>query len=66
MIKDMVFTLGQLPVKRIMMDMVVADVPTNYGMLLSKTWAWKLGGTMHMDMTYATIPVFGGELKRMC
>jgi hypothetical protein len=65
MIKDMVVTLGQLPVKRIMMDVVVVDVPTNYGMLLSRTWARKLGGTMQMDMTYATVPVFGGELRRL-
>jgi hypothetical protein len=26
-------------VKGIMMDVVVVDVPTNYGMLLSRTWA---------------------------
>jgi ribonuclease HI len=25
----------------------------------------KLGGTMQMDMTYATVPVFGGENKRL-
>jgi hypothetical protein len=47
-----------------MMDVVVADVPANYGMLLSKTWERKLGGTMQMDMTYAIVPIFGGENKR--
>jgi hypothetical protein len=36
LIKDMVVTLAQLPVKIIMMDVVVADVPANYGMLLSR------------------------------
>jgi hypothetical protein len=48
-----------------MMDVVVVDVPANYGMLLSRTWAGKLGGTMQMDMTYATVPIFGGENKRL-
>jgi hypothetical protein len=32
MIKDLVVTLAQLPVKSIMMDVVVVDVPANYGM----------------------------------
>ena len=40
------------------MDVVVADVPPKYGMLISRSWGAKLQGTMQMDMTYATIPVF--------
>ena len=40
------------------MDIVVADVPPKYGMLLSRSWGAKLQGTMQMDMTYATILVF--------
>ena len=40
------------------MDIVVADVPPKYGMLLSRSWGAKLQGTMKMDMTYATIPIF--------
>ena len=40
------------------MDIVVADVPPKYGMLLSRSWGAKLQGTMQMDMTYATIPIF--------
>jgi hypothetical protein len=46
LIKDMVVTLRHLPIKSIMMDMVVVDVPKNYGMLLSRTWARKFGDTM--------------------
>jgi hypothetical protein len=61
----MVVTLAQLPVKSIMMDVVVDYVPTNYGMFLSRIWAGKLGGTMQMDMTYATVLVFGGENRRL-
>lgn len=37
----------QLLIKRIMMDVVVADV--------------KLGGVMKLDLTYAIIQLFSGE-----
>jgi hypothetical protein len=33
--------------------------------LLSKSWEGKLGGIMQMDMSYATIPVFGGKQIRL-
>jgi hypothetical protein len=65
MIKDLVVNLSQLPVKSIMMDVVVVDVPTNYGMLLSRSWRVKLGGPLQMDMTYAIVPIFGGENRRL-
>jgi hypothetical protein len=47
--------------KSVVMDIVVADVPPKFGMLLSRSWIKRLGGTLQMDLTYATIPVFGGE-----
>jgi hypothetical protein len=59
LIKYMVVTVAQLHVKSIMMDVVVVYVPANYGMLLSKIWERNFGGTMKMDMTYATVPIFG-------
>ena len=34
-IKDLVVTLFQFPMKRVVMDIVVADVPPNFWMLLS-------------------------------
>jgi len=46
LIKDMVVTLAQLLAKSIMMDVAVVDVLVNYGMLLFRTWARKLGGTI--------------------
>ena len=45
------------------MDIVVANMPTKYGMLLSRSWGSKLQGTLQMDMTYATIPVFGQQRR---
>jgi ribonuclease HI len=64
-IKDLVVTLFQLPMKSLVMDIVVADVPPKFGMLLSRYWIKILGGTLQMDLTYATIPVFGGEHRRL-
>ena len=48
-----------------MMDIVVADIPPKFGLLLSQSWSKILGGTLQMDLTYATIPMFGGETKRL-
>ena len=65
MIKDLVVHLAQIPIKSVLMDIVVADVHVNYGVLLSRTWESKLGGSLQMDTTYAKIPVFGGETRRL-
>ena len=64
LIKDICVNLTQIPAKCMVMDVVVADVPPKYGMLLSRSWGAKLQGTMQMDMTYATIPVFS-QLRRL-
>jgi hypothetical protein len=37
-IKDLVVSLFQLPMKSMIMDIVVADVPPKFGMLLSRSW----------------------------
>lgn len=47
------------------MDIIVADIPPHFGMLLSRSWFKKLGGTLQMDLSYATIHVFGGEFIRL-
>jgi hypothetical protein len=39
--------------------------PPKFGMLLSKSCIKILGGTLQMDLTYATIPVFVGEHRRI-
>ena len=54
-IKYLVVTLFQLPMKSIVMDILVANVPTNFGMLLSRSWIKRLEGTFQMDLSYATI-----------
>jgi hypothetical protein len=50
--------------KSVVVDIVVADVPPKFSMLLSRSWIKRLGQTLQMDLTYATIPVFGGEQRR--
>jgi hypothetical protein len=51
-IKDLVVSLFQFPMKSVVMDIVVVDVPPKFGMLLSRSWIKRLGGicrwTCHM------------------
>ena len=64
-IKDLVVSLFQLPMKSVVMDIVVDDVPPKFGMLFSRSWIKRLGKTLHMDLSYETILVFWGEHKRI-
>ena len=63
LIKDLVVILHQIPEKSIVMDVVVDNVPPKFGMLLSRSWAAELKGTLRMDMSYATIPIFGEQRR---
>lgn len=64
LIKDLCVSLVQNPNKTIFMDVVVADIPPKYGMLLSRSWGSKLQGSLQLDLSYATISVFG-QPKRL-
>jgi len=59
----LVVSLDQIPAKNVLMDVVVADIPPRFGMLLSRSWGAKLQGTIQLDFSYATIPVFGQMRK---
>ena len=63
LIKDLCVSLVQYPAKTILMDIVVADIPPKYGMLLSRSWGANLQGSLQLDMYYATISVFGQPKK---
>lgn len=65
MIKDLVVNLAQIPMKSVVMDIVVEDIPPHFGMLLSSSWGSKMGGSIKLDLAYATIPTFGGEQRRL-
>lgn len=58
-------SLDQIPAKNVLMDVVVADIPPRFGMLLSRSWGVKLKGTLQLDFSYATILVFG-QLRKLC
>ena len=59
LIKDLVIFLTQIMDKTLVMDMVVVDIPPKFRMLLSRAWEAKIKGALYMDMSYATIPIFG-------
>jgi len=63
LIKDFSVSLVQYPAKTILMDIVVVDIPPKYGMLLSRSWGAKLQRSLQLDMSYATISVFGQPKK---
>lgn len=46
------------------MDVVVANIPPRFKMLLSCSWATKVVGTLQIDMYYASIHIFG-ETRRV-
>jgi hypothetical protein len=58
LIKYRVVTLAQIPSKTMIMDVVVADIPPKFRMLLSRSWATKIKYILQMDMSYATVSVF--------
>jgi hypothetical protein len=63
LMKDLVVSLSQIPSKNLVMDVVVANIPPKFGMLFSRSRAAKFKGTLQMDMSYKTIPVFGQERR---
>jgi hypothetical protein len=46
LIKDMVVSWAQLPMKSVVMDIVVVEIPLKFGMLLSITSTKKVGGSL--------------------
>ena len=61
----MMVSLAQILARSLVMDVVVADIPARFRMLLSRSWGAKLGGVLKLDFTYVVIPVFGGEERRL-
>ena len=46
LIKDLVISLNQIPAKTMVMDVVVAHIPPNFGILLSRYLEAKLKGAL--------------------
>ena len=52
-----------MPSKTVVMDVVVADIPPKFGVLLSRYWTSKLKGILQIPTSYATIPMVGGNKR---
>jgi hypothetical protein len=67
-IKDLVVTLFQLPMKSVVMDIVVAHVPPKFGMLLSRSWIKRLGElckwTSHMLLSQCLEESIEGYIEK--
>ena len=64
-IKDLQVFLAAYTDRIMTMDIVVIDVPDAWGMLLSRKWASDLGGSLQMDLSYATIPMPDNTFVRL-
>lgn len=63
--EDLVVTLAHIPIKSVVLDILFTDIPPKFGMLLSRSCCAKLRGSLQMDMSYATIPVYGDAHLRL-
>jgi len=64
--KDLKVYLASYHDISIRMDVVVIDVPDSWGMLFSRKWVAKLGASIQMDLSYATIPTSDGTFVTLC
>lgn len=64
-IKDLHVFLAAYTDRIMTMDIVVIDVPDSWRMLLSRKWASDLGGSLQMDLSYATIPMPDNTFVRL-
>lgn len=62
-IKDLVITLTQLPAKNLVTEFIVVDIPIKFRILFSSSCSTKLKGTLQMDLSFATIPIFGEKRR---
>lgn len=57
--------IAQIPVRSVMMEIVVFDIPMRFGIILSRSWGSNIGVSIKLYLTYAPIPIFGGEEGRL-
>jgi hypothetical protein len=61
--KNMEVKLVAYPQAICRVDINIIDTPPHFGMLLSRQWITLVGGNVQLDLTYATIPINGKEVK---
>ena len=62
-IKNIEFRFPSFPHISYRTDITVVEISACYGMLLSRQWSNLVGGHVQLDMSYATIPVGGKEIR---
>jgi hypothetical protein len=65
LIKGLQVHLAVFPGIMFEMDIVVIDVPNVWGMLLNRKAAADLGGSLQMDLSYATLPTPNGNTFKL-
>ena len=56
-IENLKMKLAAYPDVEITMNVLVIDIPDIWGMLMSREWTTKLGGSIQLDLTYAIFPI---------
>jgi hypothetical protein len=62
-IKDAQVALALHPEKKLLLTILVADIPASYGLLLSRSFCRDLGGEIKLDWSQATIPIGNKKVK---
>ncbi|KAH9303302.1 hypothetical protein KI387_014885 [Taxus chinensis] len=62
-VKGLVVQLTAYLGRNLKLDVVIVNFLAKWGMLLSRKWATSVGGSVQMDMSYATIPIEGSLVK---
>ena len=62
-IKDAQVFLVAYPSKRLKLTILVVDIPTSYGILLSRSFFKDMGGEIKLDWPYSTIQVGDKKVK---
>lgn len=62
-IKDAQVVLAAHPQKKLKLNILVADIPASYGMLLSHSFCKDLGGEIQLDWSHALIPLGNKKVR---
>ena len=62
-IKDAQVALASHPEKKLLLTILLADIPASYGLLLSRSFCQDLGGEIKLDWSQAMIPIGNKKVK---
>ena len=62
-VKDAQVALASHPAKIMKLTILVANIPTSYGMILSRSFCRDMGGEIKLDWSHAIIPIGDKNIK---